>query len=122
MRTVLVVEDEPVTRMVAQSTFEDMGYSVIAAGTGADAIAASHASPSLHLLFTDINLGVGDSGWDVAKQVRITHPAVSVVYCSGLAHQDDHAEFGVDRSVLLSKPYEPQDLAEALEAAYSTPE
>jgi CheY-like chemotaxis protein len=117
MRTVLVVEDDPITRMLAEATFGEMGYSVLAEETGEGALAAAVASTALDLLFTDIDLGVGVSGWHVAKQVRITHPAVHVIYCSGLAHEDDHSEFGVDRSVLLPKPYEPHELAAALETA-----
>ena len=115
MRTVLIVEDEPLSRASAEISFRELGYSVIAAETGEDAIALAVATRDLHLLFSDVDLGMGVSGWHVAKQVRITHPTVGVVYCSGMACKDDHLEFGVDRSVLLLKPYETDHLILALQ-------
>jgi CheY-like chemotaxis protein len=115
MRTVLVVEDEPISRAMAELTFQQMGYAVIAAATGEDALALAMATRGLDLLFTDIDLGPGLSGWHVARQARVHHPMLLVVYTSGLAGQADHAEFGVEGSVLLAKPYETYELTAALQ-------
>jgi FixJ family two-component response regulator len=69
--------------------------------------------PYLSALVTDIDLGVGEDGFDVARRMRAAYPGVSVVYVSGSAGAR-HAKEGVADSVFISKPYHPRQIAEAL--------
>ena len=51
---ILVVEDEDRMRSIAVAMFQDLGYSVLAAGSAVEALALINANPDIDLLFTDI--------------------------------------------------------------------
>lgn len=55
-------------------------------------------------LVTDVNMGDGPSGWDVARHARELQPSLPVIYMTGAAAAD-WAAHGVPRSVLLGKPF-----------------
>jgi PAS domain S-box-containing protein len=81
--TVLVVEDQAAVRDLIEKTLHRLGYTVIAAATGAEALAAarSHRAP-IHVLLTDVVLPDG-SGRDAARQVLAIRPTTRVLYMSG---------------------------------------
>jgi len=55
-------------------------------------------------MMVDIRLVGGLDGWAVAERVRETHPDMAIVYTT-TALDPDYEKNGVDRSVLLQKPY-----------------
>lgn len=108
---VLVVDDEALVRDVVQAALEDGGYAVVAAENGRAAVSIlEERSADYRLLVTDIALGAGPSGWDVARRGREIYPDLAVLYMSG-ANLYDYASQGVPNSTVVSKPF---DLAEIL--------
>jgi CheY-like chemotaxis protein len=123
--TILVAEDDPFVRASVMRRLESLGYSVIAAVAGDDALGKLRANPEIDMLFTDIVMPGGMSGWelaDLARQVRVGLP---VVFSSGYA-LDTLVEKGLasGRSIVLTKPYRKVELArrvrEALAAGATT--
>lgn len=82
---VLLVEDEVEVLRLSSSLLTALGYSVLSAGSGAEAlqIAAACAEP-VQLLVTDVVMP-GMGGRDVAERIRRLHPDVRVLFVSGYA-------------------------------------
>lgn len=112
--TVLVVDDEPLIAQLVQETLEEAGFEVILAICHAEAVEALKARiGELFGLVTDINLGSGPNGWDVAASARELMPALPVVYVTGdSGHQWPSS--GVPRSVVVTKPFAPAQIVVAL--------
>jgi CheY-like chemotaxis protein len=97
---VLVCEDDSLVRMVI---FNDNGCTVIEAGSGEDAVGfIDGPDQELDVLFTDIRLGGGLNGWDVAEIFRDRFPNIRVVYASGYSIQPRR---DVEGSEFFTKPY-----------------
>ena len=110
---ILVVEDEPLVRLVVVEALEEGGYSVVEVAEGDLALAQIDAAEQLRGLVTDIRLGPGADGWQIARRARERFPAIAVVYISGDSAAQWAAE-GVPRSVVLQKPFASAELAAAL--------
>jgi CheY-like chemotaxis protein len=114
MAAILIAEDEPISRMVAEAAARHLGLEPLAVADGDAAIARARATESLEVLFTDIHMPPGPDGWIVAREVRRIHPDVRVIYTSGQAGPDDYERFAVPESCLLPKPYTSVELAAAI--------
>lgn len=114
MATILIVEDEPFVRMMAEDAAQGLGLEPLSATGGDAAIAMARDAQALQILFTDIHMPPGPDGWTVAWAVREIHPGIRVIYTSGQAGPEDCARLGVPRSRLLSKPYTQAELAAAI--------
>ncbi len=64
-------------------------------------------------LVSDIDLGPGDNGFDVARCARAAYPGIPVIFVSGAA-ASRHATEGVEGSIFIQKPYHPRQVIEAL--------
>lgn len=99
----LLVEDEPLIQMMTQDALETAGYRVIVVGNGLDAERAL-TGRDFAALITDIRLGSGLDGWELAQRARELYPDLPVVYATG----NNPAQWpvhGVADSVLVQKPY-----------------
>jgi PAS domain S-box-containing protein len=117
--TVLVVEDEASLRNLAARVLHGLGYRVMAASSGADALSilARLDSPP-DLLLTDVVLPGGMSGVDLAETLRSTLPGLQVLFMSGYPRNAlDHAGHIDDKLRLLQKPFTPERLAETVRDA-----
>lgn len=121
MAAILIVEDEPFVRMMAEDAALQLGLEPLSATDGDVAIALARAAETLAILFTDIHMPPGPDGWAVARAVRELHPGIRVIYTSGQAGPQDCAEFGVPQSRLLPKPYSSGELAAAIAATAGDP-
>ncbi len=81
--TTLVVEDDPLTRLMLQSTLTTGGLDVIAVGRSDEALAVA-AKHSLHLAILDVHLGVGPTGLDLAQELRRRQPDVGLIMLTSL--------------------------------------
>ncbi|MFE0752433.1 response regulator [Inquilinus sp. NPDC058860] len=114
MAAILIVEDEPFVRMMAEDAAQGLGLEPPSATDGEAAIAMARDAQALQILFTDIHMPPGPDGWTVARAVREIHPGIRVIYTSGQAKPEDCARLGVPQSRLLSKPYTRAELAAAI--------
>jgi PAS domain S-box-containing protein len=121
-RRVLVVEDNPDVREVTIQRLEKLGYRHMASDSGPAAVELLKADPAFDLVFSDIMMAGGMSGYDLAAWVQANLPSVKVLLTSGfsyeLARRLDRT--GGDLKV-LRKPYATADLATALQEGFESP-
>jgi len=110
--TVLLVEDESAVRTLARTTLESLGYTVLEADGGEQALrhCATHAG-GIDILVTDLVLP-GQNGREIAEQVCRLHPTARVLYMSGYT-DDTIVRHGVLKGDVdyLAKPFPPAALA-----------
>lgn len=113
MSTVLVVEDESDVLEILQDALERRGLQVRVAGDDRSAYdLLQQEGRSFGAIVTDINLGVGTTGFDVARRARQLNPDLKVIYITGDAALLDR--FGVPDSLMFPKPFYPEDLADCV--------
>jgi len=109
--TVLLVEDEATVRSVAREVLQMVGYTVLEAATGEEALQrVGQHSGDIHLLVTDVVMP-GMNGRELAARLLIEYPALQVLYLSGYT-DDAIAHHGVLQAgiELLHKPFTPDVL------------
>ena len=112
---ILLAEDERLIAAALADDLEEAGFVVRHAPTGRDALAALDEGTGVSGLVTDIRLGEGPDGWDVARHAREVFPLIPVVYMSGdSAHE--HSAYGVPDSIMLQKPFVAAQLITAITA------
>jgi signal transduction histidine kinase/FixJ family two-component response regulator len=111
---VLVVEDNGAVREATVSRLQSLGYDVLEARTGAEAIKLLEIGTPVALVFADIVMPGGMTGYDVAKWVRSRRPDLKVLLTSGYANPPDAANDGVREFKVLDKPYTREQLAQAV--------
>jgi PAS domain S-box-containing protein len=121
--TVLVVEDDPFVRSYSISSVESLGYSVIAAVDGNDALQKLRAGIPVDILFTDIVMPGGINGWELADLARKLRPGLPVLLTSGYALETlvKHGRLRAG-AVVLTKPYRKDELARRLREVVSVSE
>jgi CheY-like chemotaxis protein len=118
-QVVLIVEDEPDLRVLAESNIADFGYATLSAASGKQALALLEEHKNIALLFTDINL-TGDGpdaidGVELARRAVEEHPDLRVIYTTGGIPTDGMTALFVDAAAFLQKPYTRDQLRKALE-------
>jgi CheY-like chemotaxis protein len=120
--TLLLVEDEPMILRVARTALEKLGYRVLCAGDGLEALElAGRVNGRIDLLVTDIvmpKLG----GHELAARLRELRPDTKVLYTSGYA-ENAIAYSGVLREGVnfIQKPYSPTALARRVREVLDDP-
>jgi CheY-like chemotaxis protein len=108
---VLVVEDEDQVRSITVEMLNELGYTVIEAAGGEEALAVLEQRPDIALLFTDLVMP-GMNGRELSALARQQHPALRVLYATGYAPDE---MLGPDRDIpILRKPFESAQLARAV--------
>lgn len=108
-RHVLLVEDEPMIRRVAQVVLERAGHRVTAAGDGHEALAVLDrlgADDLPHLVITDVVMP-GMSGIDLAHRIRDRHAGLPIAFASGYDQGLLPTDGPFAGARLLEKPYSP---------------
>jgi signal transduction histidine kinase/HAMP domain-containing protein len=105
--TILVVEDEPVLRDMAHLILRDCGYSVLEAGTGAEALQVWEGHRGkIDLVLTDMVMPGGMSGRELAGRLLSMHPSTRIIFTSGYNMEETNTDFFRRRgAVFLQKPY-----------------
>ena len=111
-RTILIVEDQPIIRASLAMALREAGYLVSESCSGEDAVGKLAASDIVGIV-TDIRLGAGLSGWDVARRARHQDPRMAIVYMSGDSAADWYTE-GVPNSTMVQKPFSSAQLLVAV--------
>lgn len=108
---VLLVEDEDLVRPAAVASLREAGFEVVEAASGHEALHALAREGALDALLTDIRLGPGPDGWDVALAFRARHADAPVIYLSGFAPGEPRR---LSNSLFFPKPYRPSRIIAAL--------
>lgn len=110
--TILVVDDEEGLLELAETTLQELGYSIITASSGRQALERLEQSQNIGLLFSDVVMPGGMNGYELAERATASHPQIKVLLTSGFTSKtvarNGQARFQAD---LLPKPYTPADLA-----------
>jgi PAS domain S-box-containing protein len=114
-QTILVVEDNAQVRTVSTARLRDLGYHVVEADSGAAAITMLRLNPAIQLVFTDIVMSGGISGYDLAGWVLEHVPNVKILLTSAYPADPNAEQTKVLRTLkILSKPHSQRDLALAI--------
>lgn len=108
--TLLFVDDDFLIRMSTASLLEDLGYTVLKAGSGAEALELLGANGGIDMMITDYAMP-GMTGIQLAEEVRKTNPRMPILLATGYADLPARAALDLPR---LSKPYNQRDLAETI--------
>ena len=103
---VLIVDDDPAVRRVTVELFRHLGYHVLSAESGYDALAILRSGDPVDVLFADLCMP-GMDGDRLVAAARALRPALQVIVTSGSALPREHVQF-------IPKPYHIADLVAAL--------
>ncbi|WP_113891580.1 hybrid sensor histidine kinase/response regulator [Roseiarcus fermentans] len=109
--TILLVEDDPRLRRVLSRRLRSLGYAVVEADNGAQAMAELVARPEIALIFTDMVMPGGMTGLELAQAAVAMKPSVKILFTSGYA-EPAIARLGLSSGAWLKKPYTADELAE----------
>ena len=110
--TILVVEDDALTRRFVASQLVSLGYQIVSAAAGAEALALVDQGVTFDLLFTDVIMPGGMNGRELAEEVAKRRPSLRVLYTSGYTEDALVHNGRIDPGIsLLNKPYRKADLA-----------
>jgi CheY-like chemotaxis protein len=103
----MLVDDEPLVRMVAAEHLEDLGYTVLEAGDAKEALQVFDSNSSIALLITDVGLPGGMNGRQLAEAVREKRPDLDVLFITGYAENAVFNHGHLDRGMhMMSKPFQ----------------
>jgi CheY-like chemotaxis protein len=110
--TVLLVDDDEIVRTTIASMLEDLGYTVLSAPSGTEALAILKKGGKIDLLFTDVVMLGVPSGRQLAEQALEIEPGLKILFTSGYTENAIVHNGRLDPGVeLLSKPYGREQLA-----------
>ena len=108
---VLVVDDDAGLLALICEDLQKQGLACKCARSDREAYRLLASHPAFDAVVVDVNLGVGTTGFDVARRARQVTPQIRVVYISGDANARSWMAFGVPSSDYVSKPFPLERLA-----------
>ena len=114
--TILIVEDEALLRELAAAILKDLGYTVLEAGTGLEAVVLwKKHRDQIHLVVTDMVMPGGLSGRELAQHLRNQKPDLKIIFSTGYSAETAALDFSSGPSTtFLQKPYRPPQLAKVV--------
>ncbi len=117
--TVLLVEDEPMVRAVAERALTRHGYKVVTANNGEEALEVIDRGEEIALLISDVVMP-GMDGPSMVAEARKSRPELPILFMSGYAEEQLRKSIDLDKVAFLPKPFSVQELAEAARKAIET--
>jgi CheY-like chemotaxis protein len=113
--TVLIVDDEDGLVEIAQSILEGLGYTIICASSGDQALDILGNNDTIDIVFSDVVMPGAINGFDLANAVTSTKPNIKILLTSGFTDKIKQ-KYSVKQwsKNLLMKPYRDHELAEAI--------
>jgi DNA-binding response OmpR family regulator len=108
MRVLLIEDDEVVRDLIAEGLL-DHGLDVSGLAFAEDALVLLGSGEPFDVLVTDIDLGDGLTGMDVAAVARARHPDIELIFISGRP-TDREGRSPHPHEHLLLKPFRPSEL------------
>jgi len=113
----LVVDDQPEVLEVAVELFRQLGYDVVSASNGKDALDIIRRSPDVDVVFSDIVMP-GMTGIELGRQIRSIAPNVKVILASGYtSNMSEIRDPGLSEFAFVAKPYRMAEIIKKLRAA-----
>ena len=116
-QTILVVDDDEGVRDLAAIVVEELGYFVRTAADGEEALRILREDQAVDLLFTDVVMPGGLSGFALARRAKDLRPDLRVIYATGF--YDGVPDAASIHGPIMKKPYRPAELARQLETAFA---
>jgi CheY-like chemotaxis protein len=107
---VLVVEDEPLVRMVAVDALSDNGLHLYEATDADEALGVLEEHPDIGLVFTDINMPGEMDGLKLVQRIHKLWPKIEIIVTSGRERLLDRQL--PDHGSFLAKPYQASKLVD----------
>jgi two-component system cell cycle sensor histidine kinase/response regulator CckA len=117
--TVLLVEDEPMVRTVAERALTRHGYKVMTADNGEEALEIIGRDEPIDLLISDVVMP-GMDGPTVVREARKSRPEMKILFISGYAEEQLRKSIDIENVNFLAKPFSVTELAEAARRAVGT--
>ena len=114
----LVVDDQADVLDMAVALFGSLGYEVLSATNGEDALAIMRQVPDIGVLLSDVVMP-GMSGVELARQARTVAPATKIILASGYAAETLDEEGRLAQVEYISKPYSVAQLLKLLRTTAS---
>ena len=111
---VLVVEDEDDVREIAVAFLRSLGYRVQATSNAQAALELLRTHDDIGLLFSDVVLGAGMNGFELADAARGLRAGLPVLLTSGYEHTLGGESAEAARYAVLQKPYRREELGAAV--------
>ena len=109
--TILIVDDEIDVLEVASACLSELGYTVLTATNGSNAIQVLEERDDIDVLLTDILMPGGMNGVELAHRAIAIHSTIRVIYCSGFpADALRERNLSLAEGLLLRKPYQRSEL------------
>jgi two-component system, response regulator PdtaR len=118
-QVVLVVEDEPLLRMLAVEVVEEAGFTAIEARDADEAVVLLESRSDITLLFTDVNMPGSMDGLKLAHAVRDRWPPIKILVVSG--KQRLQSSDLPSNSCFIGKPYRTSALVDELRLMVGSP-
>lgn len=109
---VLVVEDEPLLRMMAVDLVESAGFEAVEATNADEATRILEARTDIRIVFTDIDMPGSMDGLKLAAAIRGRWPPIEIIVTSGQHTARDLTLPA--RSVFFAKPYDRRAVVETI--------
>jgi PAS domain S-box-containing protein len=120
-KRILVVEDNPDVREVTIQRLENLGYHILARESGPAAVELLKNDQAFDLVFSDIMMTGGMSGYDLAEWIGVNLPSMKVLLTSGFSNEVAKRATGAKHEFkILRKPYAIADLAYALQEVFES--
>jgi two-component system cell cycle sensor histidine kinase/response regulator CckA len=114
--TVLLVEDEPMVRTVAERALTRHGYKVLTANNGEEALEIVDRGDEIALLISDVVMPLMD-GPTMVREARKSRPDLPILFMSGYAEEQLRKSIDIANVAFLPKPFSVKELAEAVRRA-----
>ena len=128
--TILLVEDEAKLRASVQKILSRLGYNVLEAANGVEALEVwkkhcnevrlaqkvwNQQRDGIHLLLTDMVMPGGMTGKELGERLLTENPKLKVIYASGYSSEVAGKDFPLEEGVnFLTKPFEATKLAQTI--------
>ncbi len=114
MAIVLIIEDDTQVRVLAESIFQDAGYTTLSAGTLTEAHAILQSDQPIDLVFTDMTLvDEQEAGRQIGQSAAQARAGVTVIYTTGRGVTDGMRALFVEPHRFVPKPWRPDQVLTA---------
>jgi len=112
--TILLVDDETDILKITRTNLENLGYRVLTANNGDEALEVVQSSENIDLLFTDIVMPGKLNGYELAEAAIVVRPALKLLFTTGYAKVENKITREDWLNALIQKPYRSSELSKKI--------